>query len=108
MAAVVNGVPVAIPPPENYKVDFDNPQRNTVPAAYWLFGVGNVFALLFMLQRVYVRAMVQKLVRVEDGKCSLFYFVHLEEHLQMKNLFSLFRSCLRKWLNETIELKIFY
>ncbi|KAJ4314504.1 hypothetical protein N0V84_008845 [Fusarium piperis] len=67
MAAVVNGVPVAIPPPEGYQVDFDNPQRNSVNAAYWLFGVGNFLALLFMLQRVYVRLVIQKTVRLEDG-----------------------------------------
>lgn len=74
MAAVVNGVPVAIPPPEGYEVDFDNPQRNSVTAAYWLFGVGNFLTLLFMLQRAYVRLVIQKTLRLEDGKtaCSPF------------------------------------
>ena len=70
MAAVVNGVPVAIPPPEGYVVDFDNPQRNSVTAAYWLFGVGNFLALLFMLQRAYVRLVIQKTLRLEDGKAT--------------------------------------
>lgn len=70
MAAVVNGVPVAIPPPEGYEVDFDNPQRNSVTEAYWLFGVGNFLALLFMLQRGYVRLVIQKTLRLEDGKVS--------------------------------------
>ncbi|KAK4245711.1 hypothetical protein C7999DRAFT_33926 [Corynascus novoguineensis] len=34
----VNGVPVVMPPPDGYVVDFDNPQRNSVTEAYWLFG----------------------------------------------------------------------
>jgi hypothetical protein len=68
MAAVVDGVPVAIPPPKDYKVDFANPQRNSEVEAYWLFGVGNVLTLLFVFQRVYVRAVVHKAVRPEDGK----------------------------------------
>jgi hypothetical protein len=68
MAAVVNGVPVAIPPPEGYKVDFDNPQRNSVTAAYWLYGVGNFLTVLFIVQRVYVRSSIHKTIRIEDGK----------------------------------------
>ncbi|KAJ4263056.1 hypothetical protein NW762_006669 [Fusarium torreyae] len=67
MAAVVNGVPVAIPPPEGYKVDFDNPQRNSVTEAYWLYGVGNVLTILFIIQRIYVKCWIQKNIRIEDG-----------------------------------------
>jgi hypothetical protein len=65
---MVNGVPVIMPPPEGYVVDFDNPQRNSVTEAYWLCGVGNFFCLLFMLQRVYVRAVVQRRWHWEDGE----------------------------------------
>ncbi|KAM0558282.1 hypothetical protein ACHAPJ_004976 [Fusarium lateritium] len=67
MAAVVNGVPVAIPPPEGYKVDFDNPQRNSVTEAYWLYGVGNFLTILFIFQRIYVKCWIQKNIRIEDG-----------------------------------------
>jgi hypothetical protein len=67
MAAIVNGVPVAIPPPDGYVVDFDNPQRNGVPAAYWMFGIGNFLMLLSVLQRVYVRIRIHKTVKIEDG-----------------------------------------
>lgn len=70
MAAVVDGVPVAIPPPDEYVVDFDNPQRNSVPAAYWMFGVGNFFMLLSVLQRAYVRVVIQRTFKLEDGKFS--------------------------------------
>ncbi|KAF4120275.1 hypothetical protein GMORB2_3076 [Geosmithia morbida] len=73
MAAVVNGVPVAIPPPEGYVVDFEHPARNSVPAAYWLFGVGNFLMLIFMLQRVYVRAVIQKTVKLEDAFLGVAY-----------------------------------
>ncbi|KAJ4157626.1 hypothetical protein NW754_009270 [Fusarium falciforme] len=71
MAAVVNGVPVAIPPPEGYEVDFDNPQRNSVTAAYWLFGVGNFLALLF-----YASASLRSTGDSEDSsvrRCLLGY-----------------------------------
>lgn len=68
MAAVVNGVPVAIPPPEGYKVNFDNPQRNSVTEAYWLYGVGNFLTVLFIAQRVYVRCFIHETIRIEDGK----------------------------------------
>jgi hypothetical protein len=68
MAAVIDGVPVAIPPPEGYKVDFNNPQRNSVTEAYWLFGVGNFLSLLFVLQRVYVKGFLQRSFRIEDGQ----------------------------------------
>ncbi|KAJ4014006.1 hypothetical protein NW766_006256 [Fusarium irregulare] len=67
MAAVVDGVPVAIPPPDGYKVNFENPQRNSVTEAYWLYGVGNFLSLAFILQRVYVKGFLQRKFRIEDG-----------------------------------------
>lgn len=66
-AFFVDGVPVAMPPPPGYVVDFDNPQRNSVVAAYAIFGVGNLLCLLFMLQRAYVKLVLQKRVQIEDG-----------------------------------------
>lgn len=62
----VNGIPVIMPPPEGYVVDFDNPQRNSVTEAWWLFGAGNVFCLLFMLQHVYVRMFLRRQIKLED------------------------------------------
>ncbi|KAF5025128.1 hypothetical protein F66182_2829 [Fusarium sp. NRRL 66182] len=67
MAAVVNGVPVALPPLPGYEVDFENPQRNSVTEAYWLFGVGNFLSLLFVAQRIYSKCVIQKSLRIEDG-----------------------------------------
>lgn len=66
----VDGVPVIMPPPPGYVVDFENPQRNSVTEAYCLFAVGNFLCLLFIMQRVYVRAVVQRRVQLEDGTLS--------------------------------------
>ncbi|KAK3367556.1 hypothetical protein B0H63DRAFT_83670 [Podospora didyma] len=74
MAAFVNGVPVVMPPPEGYVVDFDNPERNSVTEAYWLFAVGNLLSLLFVLQRVYVKIFVQRRIQLEDV-CLLVAYV---------------------------------
>ncbi|KAK3376567.1 hypothetical protein B0T24DRAFT_700228 [Lasiosphaeria ovina] len=67
MAAIVNGVPVTIAPTEGYVVDFDHPQQNSLIQAYWLFSVGNFLAFIFMLQRVYVKLVIQRRVQIEDG-----------------------------------------
>lgn len=67
MATVVDGVHVALPPPEGYHIDFENPQRNGETAAYCLFVIGNFICLLFMLQRLYVRAVIHRMVYLEDG-----------------------------------------
>ncbi|EGY17065.1 uncharacterized protein VDAG_08229 [Verticillium dahliae VdLs.17] len=64
--SVVNGVLVAIPPPEGYVVDFDNPRRNSVLTAYVVSAVGMVFALLFILQRLYVKAFVRHSLGIDD------------------------------------------
>lgn len=68
MAAVIDGVPVAIPPPDGYKVNFENPQRNSVTEAYWLYGIGNFLSLAFILQRVYVKGFLQRKFRIGDGQ----------------------------------------
>lgn len=70
MAAVIDGVPVALPPPPGYVVDLDNPARNSVTEAYWLYGVGNFLCLLFMMQRAYVRLVIQRRIQIEDGMFS--------------------------------------
>ncbi|CAG7555849.1 unnamed protein product [Fusarium equiseti] len=73
MAAVIDGVPVAIPPPDDYKVNFENPQRNSVTEAYWLYGVGNFLSLAFILQRVYVKGFLQRTFRVDDACLGIAY-----------------------------------
>lgn len=69
----VNGVPVVMPPPPGYVVDFENPQRNSVTEAYWMCAIGNFLCLLFILQRVYVRAVVQRTFHWEDVSLGVAY-----------------------------------
>ncbi|KAG7150804.1 hypothetical protein HYQ46_000236 [Verticillium longisporum] len=72
--SVVNGVLVATPPPEGYVVDFDNPQRHSVLTAYVVSAVGMVFALLFMLQRLYVKAFVRHSLGIDDFLLVIAWF----------------------------------
>lgn len=65
--ATVNGVLVAIPPPDGYVVDFENPQRRSVTATYTICGVGMTLALFFMLQRLYVKIFIRNKFGVDDG-----------------------------------------
>ncbi|KAH6974528.1 hypothetical protein BKA56DRAFT_634406 [Ilyonectria sp. MPI-CAGE-AT-0026] len=62
MATVVDGVHVALAPPEGYQIDFENPQRNGETAAYSLLVIGNFICLVFMLQRLYVRAVIHRMI----------------------------------------------
>ncbi|KAF4610391.1 hypothetical protein G7Y89_g15728 [Cudoniella acicularis] len=64
---VTNGVVTFLPPPKGYDVDFDNPQRNGDVTCYWLTGVGSVLALLFLGQRLYVKAIIRKHLSFDDG-----------------------------------------
>ncbi|KLU85267.1 hypothetical protein MAPG_04295 [Magnaporthiopsis poae ATCC 64411] len=67
MAAIVNGVPVVMPPPPGYVVDFANPQRNSVEAAYTIGSIGMTLALFFVFQRFYVKLVIRKKVGLDDG-----------------------------------------
>ena len=64
---MVDGVPVALPPPDGYEVDFDNPKRQTVHETYIVAGVGMTLALLFMGQRLYVKAFLRSQLGYDDA-----------------------------------------
>ncbi|OAL38534.1 hypothetical protein AYO20_02184 [Fonsecaea nubica] len=64
--AMVNGVLVAIPPLESYVVDFENPQRRSLPAIYIIAGIGMFLALLFLAQRIYVRLRLFHALGLDD------------------------------------------
>lgn len=66
--SIVNGVLVAIPPPEGYVVDFDNPQRNSVLTTYVVATVGMVLAAAFVAQRLYVKAFIRNKLGIDDGE----------------------------------------
>lgn len=63
---VVNGVPVLLPPPDGYVVDFDNPQRRSVKASYIVASIGMVISTFFMLQRLYVKSVLRNNLGVDD------------------------------------------
>lgn len=75
MGTVINGVPVLLPPPEGYEVDFDNPQRQAVPEAYWIGGVSIILSLLFVAQRLYTKFVLIKKIQADDGT-----FISFGEH----------------------------
>ncbi|TLS25295.1 hypothetical protein PpBr36_06835 [Pyricularia pennisetigena] len=65
--AVVDGVMVAMPPPEGYIVDFDNPQRNSVLTSYIVGGCGIFLSTTFVIQRIYVKSVVRKNLGLDDA-----------------------------------------
>lgn len=64
--AITDGVATLIPAPEGYKVDFDNPKRNGDITCYCVTGVGSFIALLFLAQRLYVRGVLRKRLKIDD------------------------------------------
>ncbi|KAF5665137.1 integral membrane protein PTH11 [Fusarium heterosporum] len=63
----VNGVTVAVLPPEGYVVDFDHPQRRYYMESYVVSGIGITLAFLFVLQYLYVKLWV---LRKPDGETA--------------------------------------
>ncbi|KAI1636668.1 hypothetical protein F4809DRAFT_608529 [Biscogniauxia mediterranea] len=66
MPVVVDGVPVLVPPPEGYAVDFDHPRRNLVPEIYYVSGACLLLSSVFVAQRAYTKVFVSKKVQAED------------------------------------------
>lgn len=61
-----NSVPSA--PPEGYTVDFSNPRRRLLIAAYTVTGVGIVISTAFLAQRLYVKRYLRKQLGHDDSK----------------------------------------
>ncbi|KAI8193464.1 hypothetical protein KHU50_012521 [Colletotrichum sp. SAR 10_65] len=61
-----SGVITALPAPEGYIVDFENPQRRDVVETYVVVGIGMFLALLFLLQRLYVKVVIRKKFGLDD------------------------------------------
>ncbi|TDZ38608.1 hypothetical protein C8035_v005794 [Colletotrichum spinosum] len=62
----VSGVITALDPPAGYVVDFDNPRRRDVFETYVILGFGMFLALLFLLQRLYVKLVIRKKFGFDD------------------------------------------
>ncbi|KAJ3962094.1 hypothetical protein N0V92_001185 [Colletotrichum tropicale] len=65
-----SGVITALPAPEGYVVDFENPQRRDVVETYVVVGIGMFLALLFLLQRLYVKVVIRKKFGLDDDADS--------------------------------------
>ncbi|EXJ89943.1 hypothetical protein A1O3_03010 [Capronia epimyces CBS 606.96] len=72
--ALVDGVPVAMAPPPGYVVDFEHPHRQSMVSTYAIFGVGNVLSILFLGQRLFVKATVRHKLGIDDV-CVLLAWV---------------------------------
>ncbi|KAL0938517.1 uncharacterized protein CTRU02_205127 [Colletotrichum truncatum] len=66
MPLIGSGVP-ARTPPDGYVVDFNNPQREAVPEAFWVAGVGAFLSLLLMAQRLYTKAFLVGRLQWDDA-----------------------------------------
>lgn len=63
----INGVATLLPPPEGYKVNFNNPQRQYETEMYSVAAVGNLLMLLFLSQRLYTKIFLTKGLQLDDG-----------------------------------------
>jgi hypothetical protein len=63
----INGTLVLVPPPSGYSVNFENPQRQLQTQVYTVFVVENLFAFIFLIQRLYTKIFLMKLFQIEDG-----------------------------------------
>ena len=68
----VNGTVTLVAPPPGYIVDFENPQRQLQTQVYIVFVVENLFAFIFLLQRLYTKIRLMKLFQIEDGTAPTF------------------------------------
>lgn len=59
---------VAIPAPEGYIVNFDDPVRMGDTAGYWVFGVGIMLSFSFLCMRTYTKVLFAKNFAVEDSE----------------------------------------
>ncbi|RGP73804.1 hypothetical protein FSPOR_1498 [Fusarium sporotrichioides] len=64
---VINGVLVAILPPEGYVVNFEHPQRRHEIEAYVASSVGMGIAFFFVLQYLYVKVWILRKLELETG-----------------------------------------
>jgi hypothetical protein len=65
---IVDGVTVAIPPPEGYAVNFDHPLQRHAIESYVISGIGTALAFLFFSQYLYVKLWVLRKPDGETGK----------------------------------------
>lgn len=65
--SMTNGVLTALPAPEGYEVDFENPNQIGDVAGYIVTGIGVAVAFSFLCMRVYTRVVISRNFGLEDG-----------------------------------------
>lgn len=75
---VANGVETVLAAPEGYVVDFDHPQRQGVPQAYYVAGFGTAISLLFFAQRLYVKVCLAGGLLVDDCELNSLCFLFIQ------------------------------
>lgn len=71
--AEINGTPVALAPPQDYVVDFENPTRNSVEAQYAVSAVGILLSTAFFAQRLYVKGFLRGKLWFDDLLLGIAY-----------------------------------
>ncbi|KAK1622227.1 integral membrane protein [Colletotrichum phormii] len=74
---VVNGVITVLSAPEGYVVNFDDPQRQAVPEAYYVAGFGTLLSVLLMAQRLYTKAFLIGRLQWDDVFLLLAWFTSI-------------------------------
>lgn len=75
---VTNGVETVLTAPEGYVIDFDHPQRQGVPQAYYVAGFGTAISLLFFAQRLYVKVRLAGGLLVDDCELNSLCFLFIQ------------------------------
>ncbi|CAM1501952.1 Fc.00g039360.m01.CDS01 [Cosmosporella sp. VM-42] len=63
---VVDGIATLLPAPEGYVIDFNNPQRQGVPDAYYVAAFGTALSVILMGQRLYVKLVLSGGLQIDD------------------------------------------
>ena len=64
---IVNGTVTVLEAPKGYVIDFDNPQTQYVTESYAIVAVEMTLGFLFLVQRLYTKAVLMKSFQLEDG-----------------------------------------
>lgn len=65
---LTNGVRTLVAAPDDYVVDFDNPQQQFALEHYLITGILGPLALVALCQRYYTKIFLSKGLQIDDGK----------------------------------------
>jgi hypothetical protein len=73
---VTNGVTTVIAAPDDYEVDFANPQQQFVIHHFLIFGLLGMLAVFCLAQRLYTKHFLSGGLQIEDGMCGVCSISH--------------------------------